>query len=61
MAAEGSGIPIFLKYPKAAGIEPEFCNEEGVMREGGEADGVGEMSRKGPFQSFQLGGGASMS
>ena len=34
-----------IQYPKAAGVEAEFCNEEGVMREGGDADGVGEMKR----------------
>ena len=54
---------------KAAGVEAEFCNEEGVMREGGDTAGVGDEAgndvvgsrRKGPFQSLQLGGGASMS
>ncbi len=27
---------------KSAGIEAELCNEEGVMREGGDTDGAGD-------------------
>ena len=58
-----------VQNPKAAEVEVEFCNEEGVMTEGGDADGVGDDAgndvvgshRKGPFQSFLLGEDASMS
>jgi hypothetical protein len=33
--------PPGVQNPKAAGIEAELCNEEGVMREDWDADGVG--------------------
>ena len=29
-----------VKNPKSAGVEAELCNEEGVMGEGGDSDGV---------------------
>ena len=31
-----------VQNSKAAGIEAELCNEEGVMREGRDTDGVGD-------------------
>ena len=31
-----------VQNSKAAGIEAELCNEEGVMREGGDTDGAGD-------------------
>ena len=31
-----------VQYPKSAGIEAELCNEEGVVGEGGDSDGVGD-------------------
>ena len=33
-----------VKNPKSAGVEAELCNEEGVMGEGGDSDGVGDES-----------------
>ena len=33
-----------VQYPKSAGIEAELCNEEGVVGEGGDSDGVGDES-----------------
>ena len=33
-----------VQYPKSAGIEAELCNEEGVLGEGGDSDGVGDES-----------------
>ncbi len=30
------------QHPKTAGVEAELCNEEGVMGEGGDSDGVGD-------------------
>ncbi len=31
-----------VQNPKSAGIEAELCNEEGMMGEGGDSDGVGD-------------------
>ena len=31
-----------VQNSKAAGVEAELCNEEGVMREGRDTDGVGD-------------------
>jgi hypothetical protein len=33
-----------VRNPKFAGIEAELCNEEGVMGEGSDSDGVGDES-----------------
>jgi hypothetical protein len=33
-----------VQNPKSAGIEAELCNEEGVMGEGSDSDGVGDES-----------------
>jgi len=33
-----------VQYPKSAGIEAELCNEEGVVGEGEDSDGVGDES-----------------
>ena len=57
-----------VQNPKSAGIEAELCNEEGVMGEGGDSDGVGDElgndvvgnQCKGAFQSVQSGGGSSV-
>ena len=31
-----------VQYPKSSGIEAELCNEDGVVGEGGDSDGVGD-------------------
>ena len=31
-----------VQHPKTAGVEAELCNEESVMGEGGDSDGVGD-------------------
>jgi hypothetical protein len=59
-----------VQYPKSAGIEAKLCNEEGVVGEGGDSDGVGDESGNNvvgcrckwssPFQSVQSGGGSSV-
>ena len=36
-----------VQYPKSTGIEAELCNEEGVVGEGGDSDGVGDESSNG--------------
>ena len=33
-----------IQNPKSAGVEAELCNEEGVVGEGGDSDGVGDES-----------------
>ena len=33
-----------VQNPKSAGIEAELCNEEGMVGEGGDSDGVGDES-----------------
>ena len=31
-----------VQNPKSAGVEAELCNDEGVIGEGGDSDGVGD-------------------
>ena len=40
--SSGCGECPGVQNPKSAGIEAELCNEEGVMGEGGDSDGVGD-------------------